>query len=643
MAGRLPIGSNSFHVCVAICSDEILAPLQRHFQYASHGPSFRPHGKLTRFAHNWLCGFLQVLTRGHTILAARLRSRGQGGLHLRQYFRTSSFSTLLFLVSFILCSSSAWAQKTVTKDAGAGAKEEVDYDASGHIVESRTIGPDGKLQVVTKFAYNSRFEVLQQANTSYWSDGKSVQKMARTTYDDNTNLVSENIEDYNQSGRHVSGHQLFHDPMTGIYRCFDWDAAQQKHGAIDCPASEESHEGPRDTPRVTREEIVQQLAAARQAAQAEQKSLRMQPKGPVQSPIATSTKEIGLVLPARFVPGQRMSGSLVEDPDRYSAEPELLVVRVKLPMDQAGDASRLGSWTFEWNGATPQPADGPISFVVPAGNLPMAFTLREAGDPAIAVPGSVQIPKSIAPSSSVPAGFHSPALCFAGGICTVTGKFSGDSRNIFVSFGSDPARVIAETDSAAYVDVPRFMNFGPAALIVAQGTKVQAMMMVVARLWVTPNFEATDAGLSTITALRVEGVSQLSDDQWHYGVFPGSSLEKAGALVPGFNPAKVVEQDRERREKQEKQDGMKKKDDKKEESAGMVLLVVNNTKPEIATMRGAKQQTFVFHLTPESGEFKFNMAMDGLKTGTYVLKATAIPFLAPVKAQVFEAEGNAQK
>ncbi len=66
--------------------------------------------------------------------------------------------------------------------------------------------------------------------------------------------------------------------MTGIFRCFDWNAAQQKHVAIDCPESEESHEGPKETPKITREEVLQHLAEARQAAQAEQKSLRISPR-----------------------------------------------------------------------------------------------------------------------------------------------------------------------------------------------------------------------------------------------------------------------------------------------------------------------------------------------------------------------------
>src|ERR1019366_4390308 len=94
-----------------------------------------------------------------------------------------------------------------------------------------------------------------------------------------------------------------------------------------------------------------------------------------------------------------------------------------------------------------------------------------------------------------------------------------------------------------------------------------------------------------------------------------------------FNPARTIEQERERREKQEKLDGIKKKDDKKEESAGMVLVVVNNNNPDAATMRLAKQQAFVFHLTPESfprGEFKYDIVIDAAKTGTFDLKTTAV-------------------
>jgi hypothetical protein len=121
---------------------------------------------------------------------------------------------------------------------------------------------------------------------------------------------------------------------------------------------------------------------------------------------------------------------------------------------------------------------------------------------------------------------------------------------------------------------------------------------------------------------------------WHKH-FTKSEVAEARAVAN----AKVIEREREAREKQEKRDGMAKKDDKREESAGMVLVVVRNLTPDVATTRGARQQSSVFHLTPESfalGEFKYDIVLDGLKSATFALKETAVPFLAPVKAQEFE-------
>jgi hypothetical protein len=171
------------------------------------------------------------------------------------------------------------------------------------------------------------------------------------------------------------------------------------------------------------------------------------------------------------------------------------------------------------------------------------------------------------------------------------------------------------------------------------------MMMVVAEIALTLDREAIKPRQEMITILRVDAVQELSDDQWHYGVFPSSNLERARALVSEFNPAKTVNR-RERRETQEKQDGLKKKDDKKEESAGMVLVTVSSATPDVVTVRGAKQQSFVLHLTPESfamGEFKYDIVLDTVTAGKFALKASAIPFLAPVKAQEFEGEASASK
>ena len=532
---------------------------------------------------------------------------------------------------------SSLAQKTVTKDAGAGAKEEMDYDAHGRVLGSRTIGPDGILQVRITYDYSSSYEVVTRTtNISYWPDGKLVQKVAQDSYDENNNFTSEIIEDYNQSGKHVFGHQLFHDPTTGIYRCFDWNAAQQKYLAIECPESEESHEALKETPKLKQEEVMQHLAAARQAADAEQKSQSVRPKGPV----TTTNKEVGVVLPARLRAGQRISGSVVDDPDRFAGHPDLTVIRATLPLEPRGDSWSLTGWTFELKGAEPQPAGGPISFVVPSATDSIEFLLRHATDPSIAVSGKFHVPRTPTKATPVPAGYESPALCFKRDLCVASGKFSGDARSTFAAFDNVPATVVAESDTAAYIQVPRFMDLGPATFIVAEGTRIEAMPMVVGLVELTHYREPLEAKQDMITILHVDGVQELSDDQWHYGVFPPSNLERARAVVPGFDPAKTIEQERERREKQEKLDGLKKKDDKKEGSAGMVLVVVSNTTPDVASLRPATQQAFVFHLTPDSfsrGEFKFDIEVDATKTGTFSLKTTAVPFLAPAKAQEFDA------
>src|ERR1039457_3955813 len=139
------------------------------------------------------------------------------------------------------------------------------------------------------------------------------------------------------------------------------------------------------------------------------------------------------------------------------------------------------------------------------------------------------------------------------------------------------------------------------------------MAMVVAQFGLSRNAEELAARQEMISILRVDGVQELTDDQWHYGVFSPTNLEKARAMLPAFRTSMTIEQERERREKQEKLDGMKKKDDKKEEAAGMVLVVVSNTTPDVASLRPAKQQAFVFHLVPESfsrGDFKFDIEVD---------------------------------
>ena len=146
--------------------------------------------------------------------------------------------------------------------------------------------------------------------------------MARNTYDQSANFTGEFIQVFDESGKQVAGHKLTHDPWTGVYRCSEWSVAAQDYRAIDCPAGEEESGGTEELKTFTYDEVMKHLEAARELARREQKIERIQPETPVHPPITTVQQEVGLVLPAQLRPGERVSGSLVENPDQYSELPE---------------------------------------------------------------------------------------------------------------------------------------------------------------------------------------------------------------------------------------------------------------------------------------------------------------------------------
>ena len=93
------------------------------------------------------------------------------------------------MLAVLLLQQITLAQKTVVVDAGAGMKQEIVYDASGRVVEMRTIGADGKLQDRNVFTYPPGYYTGGlQTTTGYWPDGKSVQSIATEDYDANGKL-----------------------------------------------------------------------------------------------------------------------------------------------------------------------------------------------------------------------------------------------------------------------------------------------------------------------------------------------------------------------------------------------------------------------------------------------------------------------
>ncbi|HUY15190.1 MAG TPA: hypothetical protein VMX16_16405 [Terriglobia bacterium] len=500
---------------------------------------------------------------------------------------------------------------------------ELVYDASGNVMESKTLSAAGKLMERVQYIRRPGFYAPQQISTGYWPDGKSVRTRSEMNYDENANFTREIIRTFGQSGKQTEGIKLTHDPFTGIYTCCHWDVKAAAYQSNKCPSGEGSSEGPEANPELTYAEVMKELSFARQARVEQQKVERMSPMTPVTPPITTESGEIDVILPADLRPGDRVSGSVVENAGNYNGVPGIHIVPMRLPFESQGAAASLRGWTFEAAGSGRQLANGPVTFTVPAGKPGFNITLREVGNPTHAVSRRLAIAKTRGNSRpQQPRDFESAAICLMGSLCAVRAPLSGDSTKTFAAVGSSPAPIVAETSDTAYIAIPGKVQPGPSHLIVADGLLVAALPVDVAAISFRPARRQLKKGESMIVYAKLSGPEELPDRDWKAGMFPPAvSLEKARSLVPGFELPQ-------------------------ESKEGLLLLVIRNATPGPISLRSSKNQTFAFKLSPDSferGEFRYKFVADALQSGRFKLEASLLPFLAPVRGQQFSLRPGAAK
>jgi YD repeat-containing protein len=543
------------------------------------------------------------------------------------------------LFAVLTCSAaSSLAQKTVKQDAGGGRKLEFDYNTAGQVTEQRTMGADGKLEQKVDYESRPGYFVADQTTTFYWPDGK-VHRITKNTYDASANFTGEFVQELDESGKQTAGHRLTHDPMTNVYTCADWSTATQTYKSVECPAGEESSGGSEGVKKFTYDEIMKHLEAARKAA-GQQNPQVFNPERP-----AVKTKqEVGLIVPAQVHPGERVSGRMVANAAEYADLPDVTVIEVAAP-GSSDEASTLAGWTVEVAGESPQRTDGPITFTVPRGGSGLNITFRQTGNSAHTVSKLVSFPRSEVKKRKTPGSFEAAALCLKGQLCTVRGPFSGDSSKTFAAFEDRPAMVVAETPDAAYIRIPERTEPGARPLFIAENSKVVALPVAVGEFTLKNGDRQVQPGQTIVTFPILEGPSDISDAAWQAGNFPATNLEEARKLIPGFQLPREDRKGREQQEAEPKQES-KEKREADEKKGGSILLVVKNLTPEQVSMRGAKDQMIVFHLSDESfsrGEFKYDLIVEAIKSGHFDIRGYVIPFLAPVRGQEFSASSSAGK
>jgi len=549
---------------------------------------------------------------------------------------SSLLQTLVLSALLGFCAAAGMAQHTVVEKNGVSGRIETDYNAAGKATEMRTIGGDGKLQQKVDYEYLPGYYVAQQTDTSYWPSGQT-RKVVRHTYDESVNFTGEFGQLFDESGKQIGGHKLTHDPWTGVYRCFEWNTAAQDYRAAVCPASEEGGGEEKETKKFTVDEVMKDLESARNAARRDKKISRMQPETLVRPPVTTAQRDVGLILPTQIRPGERISGTVVENPAQYSEMPEVTVTRVAVPFESAGEASRLSGWWFEVAGQEPQRADGSITFVVPRGGSELSITFRQAGNPAHSVSQVLNLPQIASSKSAQLDSFQAPALCLKGELCAVSGPFSGDSGKTSAAFEDRPATIVAETPGVAYISIPEVVAPGARPLLISEGQKVVALPVVVGNFFIKNNGREVQAGENEIVFPTLDGPGDLLDAAWQIGESPETNLRRARQLIPGFDLSRGNRETREKDEASEREES-KEKGDLEQKYEREILLVIKNVMADQISLRASTSGMLVFRLRDEGfshGEFRYDLLVEAKKTGKIEVKGYVIPFLAPVAGQEF--------
>jgi hypothetical protein len=158
---------------------------------------------------------------------------------------------------------------------------------------------------------------------------------------------------------------------------------------------------------------------------------------------------VGVVLPRHVNPGERISGSLVSHPNDYKSIPGLIVapVEMELPIDKNGKPELDNAFVDTGNGRSR--GDRRFIATVPADGSPLELTC-----------GSGEVTRKarfdFEPQTEKPtmASYTMQPIAPSSGVSMIHGFFDGDSDRTDVRVNETRAKVVAESNDAAFYLIP---------------------------------------------------------------------------------------------------------------------------------------------------------------------------------------------
>jgi hypothetical protein len=313
---------------------------------------------------------------------------------------------------------------------------------------------------------------------------------------------------------------------------------------------------------------------------------------------------IGVVLPRHAIPGSRISGSLVVNPDDVEQDPRLIVKRVKvsLPVDAAGKPNLEDA--FVDVGYARQSGSAGFSATVPADGSQLRLALGSIDAPEQTSRVDFPVQPSAASRRGSTHGYSMLPIESDSGVMAISGPYDGDSSKTRVTLNGKPAAVVAEASDAAYFAVGKGARAGRNRVVLEQAGRVVSFDMFEPEVTIAADRTVLKEGESAKFRVTVK-LQGMPADEWRAGN-PSDSYDTAGAVEHARNftpPAAGAE--------------------------GVIMLTITNQSADTVTMTPADNYSVpLTRAEAERGSKVVEGEVTARSAGPFELAASLVPLLA---------------